>query len=110
MVQSDSNIDIDIDIDIDIPREMSASFSTNSSRISLVHSNVSSISYYKRMEIQSNKLTWDKKVEISEKENLLLLYATLKVREEEMTNKVIDKNSKQYANNKVSILNNMLKL
>ena len=46
-------------------RERSASSSTNSSRALSAHSNLSSIPYHERMEIQSNKLTWDKQVEIN---------------------------------------------
>jgi len=55
MVQNNSNMDIDINI----PRGRSASSSTNSSRVSSAYLGLSSILYYKRMEVQSSKLTWD---------------------------------------------------
>ena len=66
MVQDNSNMDMDINT----PRERSASSSTNSSRS--VHSNLSSIPYHERMEIQSKKLTWDKQVEINVRECVFL--------------------------------------
>ena len=68
MVRDNSNMDMDIDT----PRERSASSSTNSSRASSVYSNLSSIPYHERMEIQSNKLTWDKQVEINVRECVFL--------------------------------------
>ena len=46
-----------MDVDVDIPRERSAASSFNNSRVLLIYSNISSISYYKKIEIQSLKLT-----------------------------------------------------
>ena len=45
-----------IDMDINTPRRRSASSSINSSRALLAHSDMSSILYYEKMKIQSNKL------------------------------------------------------
>jgi len=69
MVRNFSNMNMDIDT----PRGRSASSSTNSSRASSVHLDVSSISYHERMEIQSNKLFWDKQVKISERKLLSII-------------------------------------
>jgi len=76
MVQNESSMDMDIDT----PRGRSTSSSANSSRESSTHSNLSSIPYYERMEDQSNKLSWDEQVELNEKEEFTLSYATPKVR------------------------------
>ena len=46
-----------INININIPRKRTPSLSKKISRLSSIHSNVSSISYYKRMAIQSNDLS-----------------------------------------------------
>ena len=99
-----------MDINIDTLRGRLVSSSTNSSRVLLAHLNVLSVPYHKRIEVQSNTLTWDKEVEISKKENFLLSYATPKVEEEKMTNKIADynpENGKQHANNEVFTLNNI---
>jgi len=49
-----------MDMDMNTPRRRSALSSINCSRAASACSNTSSISYYKRMEIQSKKLSWDK--------------------------------------------------
>jgi len=98
-----------MDMDIDTPRRGLALSSVNSSRVSSAYSNISSVSYHERMEIQNNKLTCDE-IAISEKENFSLSYATPKVGEKETANKVIDHNPRNrecHVNNKVSTLNNM---
>lgn len=56
IVHSTSNMDIDMNT----PRRRSALSSINYSRAVSAYSNIFSISYYKRMEIQSKKLSWDK--------------------------------------------------
>jgi len=84
MVHNDSSMDIDIDIS----RGRSASLSANSSRKSLTHSNCSSITYYKRMEDISNKLSWDKQVKLNK--NFTLSYATPKVGKNKMANETKD--------------------
>ena len=65
------------------------------------------------MENQSNKLSWNEQVKLNEKKEFILLYATLKVRENKLANKVTDhtpKNGKQCSNNKITTLNNILNL
>jgi len=64
---------------IDTPRGRSVSSSVNSSRELSTHLSVSSISYHKRMEIQSNSLPWSKQVEIDKREKFSLSYTTLRV-------------------------------
>ena len=68
-----------IDMKIDTPRGRSVSSSVNSSRELSTHLSVSSISYHKRMEIQSNSLPWSKQVEIDKREKFSLSYTTLRV-------------------------------
>jgi len=82
-----------MNMDVNIPKERLAISSFNNSKALSIHSNVSSILYHKRMKIQSLKLTWDKQVEISKKENFSLSYATSKVGEEKMADEIIDHNS-----------------
>jgi len=97
-------------MDIDTPRKRLAFSSVNNSRVLSTHSDVSSIPYHERMEVQSNKLTWDKQVEINERENFSLSYTTPKIGESVPANKTIDHNLKnriQHLNNEVSILSNM---
>ena len=53
-----------MDMNINTPRGRLAFSSMNSSRASLVYLATSSISYYKRMKIQSNNLPWNKQIEI----------------------------------------------
>jgi len=98
-----------IDMDIDTSRERTPSSSTNSSRVSLTHSNASSISYHERMTIQSKNLSWSEQVE-NEEEIFSLSYTTLKVGEETLANKAIDNSPKDrvnYVNNEAPALNNM---
>ena len=62
------------------------------------------------METQSNKLTWNKQVEINKRENFSLSYTTPKVGKNKPANKARDYNPKdgeQCSNNKISILNNI---
>ena len=70
---------LSMDMDIDTPRGRSAFLSTNSSRESLTHSNYSSISYHKRIEDISNKLSWDEQVELNKRENFTLSYTISKI-------------------------------
>jgi len=51
---------IDIDIDIDTSRGRSTSSNNKSSREFSMHSNTSSVPYFKRMEIQSDNPLWSK--------------------------------------------------
>jgi len=53
---------MEMDINTDNSRGRLASFSKYSSKESSVHLNVSSIPYYKRMEIQSNNLLWSEQM------------------------------------------------
>ena len=106
MVQNNSNMDIDINIS----RGRSAFSSINSSRALSVYSDLSSIPYYKRMEVQSNKLTWDKQVDLNERKDFSLSYATSKVGENKLASKITDytpKDGEQHSNIKVWILNNI---
>jgi len=64
MAQIPANMDMDIDVDI--PRGRSASPSSNSSRESSMHSNVSSVPYHTRMELQSDNPLWSEQVEAEE--------------------------------------------
>ena len=73
MAQIPSNMNIVMNIDFDIFRERSVFSSNKSSRESFVHSVASSVSYYKRMEIQSDNPLWSKQVKIKE---IAFLYAT----------------------------------
>ena len=73
MAQIPSNMNIVMNIDFDIFRERSVFSSNKSSRESFVHSVASSVSYYKRMEIQSDNPLWSKQVKIEE---IALLYTT----------------------------------
>ena len=73
MAQIPSNMNMVMNIDFDIFRERSVFFSNKSSRESFVHSVASSVSYYKRMEIQSDNPLWSKQVKIKE---IAFLYAT----------------------------------
>jgi len=101
---------LSMDMDMDTPRGRSTSSSANSSRELSTHSNLSSIPYHKRMEDQSNKLSWDEQVKLNEKEEFTLSYTTLKVGENKLANEAIDhtpKDGKQHSNNEVTILNNM---
>jgi len=66
---------MDMDIDTDILRGRSVSSNNNSSRKSSMHSNTSSISYHKRMEIQSDNPLWSEQVEIKENKRFSLSYA-----------------------------------
>ena len=100
-----------MNIDIDTPRGRSATSSTNSSRASLTHSNLSSISYVERMEAQSNNLSWAEHIKLNKMKEIILLYVISKVRENKSANEAIDptpKAKKKYSNNKATILNNML--
>jgi len=47
-------------MDIKISKRRLAVPSLNNSRALLMHSNISSVSYHERIEIQSLKLIWDK--------------------------------------------------
>ena len=96
-------------MDIDTPRGRSASSSTNSSRVLSAHSDLSSIPYHERMEVQSNKLTWDEQVDLNEREDFSLSYASPKVGENKPANEATDhtpKDGEQRSNIKVSTPNN----
>jgi len=84
-----------MDININTPRERLASFNINNSRASSVYLDISSILYYERMEIQSNKLSWNKQVEINTCMSFSLLYATPKISEDIPTYETTDYNSKK---------------
>ena len=70
MAQIPANMNMNIDINI--PRGRSALHFSKSSRESSIHSNVSSVSYHTRMEIQSNNFLWSKQVKA---EKITLSYA-----------------------------------
>jgi len=73
MAQIPSNMNMVMNIDFDIFRGRLVFSSNKSSRESFVHSVASSVSYYKRMEIQSDNPLWSKQVKIEE---IALLYTT----------------------------------
>jgi len=75
MAQNPSNIDMNMNTGI--TRGRSASSSINNSRESSTHSDVSSVSYHKKMEIQSNNSLWSEQVEIKERVCFSLLYASM---------------------------------
>ena len=98
-----------MNIDINIPRGRISSLSINSLRVSLAHSNISSISYHERIIIQNNDLSWSEQVENKE-ERFSLSYTTLKIEEKILANEAVEKNLKDrahYANNEALTLNNM---
>ena len=59
-------VSMNMDINADISREILTFPINNSTRESSILSNVSSIPYYERMEIQRNNLFWSKQVEVKE--------------------------------------------
>lgn len=78
-----------MDIDIDTPRDRSAIPSANNSRASSVHLSISSISYIKGIEAQSNNFFWVDQVELNKLQELTLSYANFEVRENKSINKAI---------------------
>lgn len=76
-----------IDMEVDTPRGWSTSTSTNSSRATSVHSNISSTGYTEHIQALANNLTWADQVEISKSEGPALFYATPKVRETNIANR-----------------------
>jgi len=57
-----------IDMEVDTPRGWSTSTSTNSSRATSAHSNISSTGYTEHIQALANNLTWTDQVEISKSE------------------------------------------
>jgi len=73
-----------MDIDIDTSRDRSATSSANSFGVSLTHSNLSSIPYVKRIEAQSNNISWAEQVKLNKIKEIILLYTTLKIGEKNL--------------------------
>jgi len=82
----------------------------NNSRESLTLSKISSIPYYERMQIQNDKLSWSKQVEINVKENLSLSYATPREGVGILVNEILNNSpnkEEQCVNNKAPALNDI---
>ena len=75
-----------MDMEVDIPRGQSASSSTNSSRASSTHSNVSSTEYAECIQVFANNPTWVEQVKLSELQEPTLFYMSPKVGEMEPAN------------------------
>ena len=73
MVYNKSNMDIDINA----IRGRSTSNSASSSKVPLIHSNLSFIPYVKRIEAQRNSLTWNQQVVLKKKMEFILLYTLI---------------------------------
>lgn len=73
-------------MEIDTPRSQSMFTSTNNSRASLIHSNISSIVYAECVQTLTNNPTWTNQVELRESEEPTLFYVPLKVGETESVN------------------------
>ena len=67
------------DMEVNTPRGRSNISSTNSSRATSVHSDVSSTAYAEQVQALANNLTWADQVEISKSEEPALSYTTPKV-------------------------------
>ena len=78
-IQESTNIlNQQINIEIDTPRGQSMSFSTNSSRESLTHSNTSSMAYADRIQASANSPIWAEQVESIKLQSPSLFYVTVK--------------------------------
>ena len=75
-----------IDMEVDTSRGWSTSTSTNSSRATSVHSNISSTGYTEHIQALANNLTWADQVEISKSEGPALSYMSPKVGETNIAN------------------------
>ena len=107
MIQNNLNMDMDIDTS----KGRSTTSNANSSKVSSIHSNLSSIFYVERMEAQSNNLSWAEQVELNKMEEITLSYATPKIGKNKFANEAIDptpKAEEEHSNNKATILNNTL--
>ena len=98
-------VSMNMDINADISRGILTFPINNSTRESSILSNVSSIPYYERMEIQRNNLFWSKQVEVKE---IALSYAMNSKKDNVQTEQQIDNSPKielQHINNKTLALN-----
>ena len=78
-----------INIKINIQRERLVNSSTNISRELLAHSSISSILHVKRMEAQSNNLSWANQVnELNKLQEFYSFYTSPKIGEDNIYNKV----------------------
>jgi len=93
--KAQNSFNMDIDIDIDILRGRLVSSNNNSSRKSSMHSNASFISYYKRIEIQSDSPLWSEQMEIKENKRFYLSYVISTKKGNSLAKLAIDNSSKK---------------
>jgi len=77
-----------INMEVNTSRDQSISLSTNSSRVTSVHSNVFSIAYAECVQALANNLIWADQVKLSEFQELALSYTIPKVGEKKYANQV----------------------
>ena len=75
-----------MDMEVNTPRGWSTTTSTNSSRVTPVHSNISSIGYTEHVQALASNPTWADQVEISKSEGPALSYMSPKVGETNIAN------------------------
>jgi len=104
--------DSQIDIEMDFPRGRLVLSSTNNSREVLAHSSIFFISYTKRIEAQSNNLSWANQLdELCVSQGFLLSYTSPKEREDNIQDKMtITNNMPNLQGESITILNNTLNL
>ena len=78
-----------VDMNIDMSRGWSVNSSTNSSRASSIHLNMSSIAYVEQVQVFNNNPIQADQVEISKSQGAALFYTTPKVGENNNANEAI---------------------